>query len=457
MEARAKVRVAVVGSGMAGLVTAYLLHRDQKQRYQVTVYEEGDQLSLDSSSISINNSFGHVDRIDLPMRAFAGGFYNHLQAMYDYLEVHYHEQPFLFSFSESLISKSRTEPYFIHSSNLHHFPPLRPKGTSLVGFVCRIVYLFACYIWYTICCFFIHPRFNAKTRVSESYAEYLTRIRLPRHFVDQLLVPLMSSVTTCPHDSLLQFPAVDLVDYKKKTHGAHHFTVSNGVHMVQEKLSRGLDTRLSTSVLSVEPTELGINVTAQSHGYSSIAVDTFDRVVLAVPPNVVGKVFSPLRDQMLRIPTIEVESVVHHAGAKMGLSSSQISEKPEMISSCRRMGQPQLIELRTSSNGTARTESAHLQPSGVTVTTCPIVSLPPEEVIQAVTFTRVLRTPESRELVNSIFDQTPREKGWRNGDDGIWLAGGWCWDGLVLLEGCEVSAMRIADAFGVEIPWRTEQ
>lgn len=388
------------------------------------------------------------------MRAFAGGFYNHLKAMYDYLEVDYHEQPFLFSFSESSGSKSSIEPYFFHSSNLHHFPPLRPKGTPLVEFVCRVFFLSACYTWYTICCFFIHPRSHAKTGRSESYAEYLKRIRLPQHFTDQLLVPLMSSVTTCPHDLLLQFPAVDLVDYKKKSHGAHHFTVSNGVRTVQEKLSGGLVTRLSTSVLSVEKTELGINITAQSHGYSSIAVDTFDRVVLAVPPNVVAKIFSPLRDPMLRIPTTQVESVVHRTSMKTCLSSLQSPEKAGIISPHRRTGQPQLIELRTSSDGTARTESAHVQPSGVTVTTCPIASIPPEEVIQAVTFTRVLRTPESRDLVNSIFDQTPREKGWRNGDDGVWLAGGWCWDGLVLLEGCEVSALRIADAFGVEIPWR---
>lgn len=391
------------------------------------------------------------------MRAFAGGFYNHLKAMYDYLEVEYHEQPFLFSFSGLSSSQSRQGPYFIHSSNFHHFPPLRPKGASFIDYVSRVLYLFACYGWYTICCFFIHPKSNAKTGRSESYTEYLQRIRLPRHFVDRLLVPLMSSVTTCPHDSLLQFPAVDLVDYKKKTHGALHFTVSNGVHTVQEKLSRGLDIRLYTSVLSVEPTELGINVTSLRRRDSLTAVDIFDRVVLAVPPNVVGKVFSPLQDQMFRIPTIQVESVVHQAATKGTLSSSQISQKAGMKGPYRRTGGPQLIELRTARNGTTRTESAHLQPSGVTVTTCPLAPVPSEQVIQAVTFTRVLRTPESRAVVNAIFDRIPREKGWRNGDDGIWLAGGWCWDGLVLLEGCEVSAMRIADAFDVEVPWRVGQ
>jgi protoporphyrinogen oxidase len=40
MEPARKLRVAVVGSGMAGLVTAYLLHGDAEQRYDVTIFEE---------------------------------------------------------------------------------------------------------------------------------------------------------------------------------------------------------------------------------------------------------------------------------------------------------------------------------------------------------------------------------------------------------------------------------
>jgi 2-polyprenyl-6-methoxyphenol hydroxylase-like FAD-dependent oxidoreductase len=40
MERKRAKKVAIVGSGMAGLVTAYLLARDKKQRYAVTVFEK---------------------------------------------------------------------------------------------------------------------------------------------------------------------------------------------------------------------------------------------------------------------------------------------------------------------------------------------------------------------------------------------------------------------------------
>ena len=38
-KSKAKQKVAIVGSGMAGLVTAHLLHHDLRQRYSVTVFE----------------------------------------------------------------------------------------------------------------------------------------------------------------------------------------------------------------------------------------------------------------------------------------------------------------------------------------------------------------------------------------------------------------------------------
>lgn len=35
------------------------------------------------------------------------------------------------------------------------------------------------------------------------------------------------------------------------------------------------------------------------------------------------------------------------------------------------------------------------------------------------------------------------DDGWVNGDEGVWLMGVWCWDGMVLFEGCVVFVMRI--------------
>ena len=101
-------------------------------------------------------------------------------------------------------------------------------------------------------------------------------------------------------------------------------------------------------------------------------------------------------------------------------------------------------------------------PSGATVWTSPLQAVDEKTMLHRARFTRTLRTIESRALVERIMGRSsPRSKkldgelgGWVNGERNVWLAGAWCWDGMVLLEGCIVSAMAIADDFGVQVPWR---
>jgi uncharacterized protein with NAD-binding domain and iron-sulfur cluster len=119
-------RVAIVGSGLAGLVSANLLFNDARQRYAVRVFEsvwtpelsillglaltspQGAALSLDAASVSVPNAANtSSDRVDMPMRAFSGGYYNNLKALYDCLGVRYHSQPFLFEFARSTSAPSQ--------------------------------------------------------------------------------------------------------------------------------------------------------------------------------------------------------------------------------------------------------------------------------------------------------------------------------------------------------------
>jgi hypothetical protein len=471
MEKNGKRKVAIVGSGMAGLATAYLLHRDAKQRYAVTVFEEvtfaymlsytsiteyriqSSTLSLDSASVSIASSSSPTgfDRIDLPMRAFAGGYYSKLKAMYDHLGLEYRAQSFLFIFStmpnlRSGFETDASKPYFIHSSNNHRLPPLKPCGMPLNEWLLELLYLLFFYTYFTICCLVVQPMSGDD---DETLRQYLARIRVPQHFTTVYILPLMSSVTTCTHAELLNFPACDVIDYKKRTRGKQHYTLIHGVHSVQEKLSEGLDTKFCARVLSIEPQTSGKVSLQWRCGKNTPVTEDFDEVVLAVAPNVVGNIFERLRTNMANIPTVKVESTLHtddSAIRKQQLALGQDS---------RSKAQP--IFLRTDVNN-GRTESIHVQSSGVLVTTCPFVPINRLHLKrEPAIFTRVLRTPKSRWIVNNIFSGTTIHeksgKAWRNGDNSVWLVGGWCWDGMVLLEGCIVSAIRVAVDLGVEVPF----
>ena len=411
-----------------------------------------------------NASRNTSDRVDLPMRAFAGGFYSNLKAMYDHLGIAYHSQPFLFEFArahsashEPHGSGKRDSAYFIHASNLHQTYPPRPSGVATLSHIRETIYLLVCYTWFSICCFFVAPQIVQASyeRRMETLDDYLKRIRLPEYFVTYYLLPLISSVTTCPHEALLEFPASDLIEYKKRTHGAPHYTVSNGVGSVQDRLIEGIEYNLNATVSAVDPQDKGVKISwTQVNGNKELQYqETFDEVVLAVAPDVVGAIFEPLRRHMSRIPTTLVESVVHTDQSTLGVGG------PHQAASSRKDHDAQLIRLRTSLSGRRQTESIHVQPCGAIVTTCPFTPIDPSLTICSAKFTRVLRSPESRSIVNSIFGYTldvgnEKIEPWRNGDGHVWLTGGWCWDGMVLLEGCVVSATRVAGELGVEAPWR---
>ncbi|KAL6708963.1 hypothetical protein ACN47E_002090 [Coniothyrium glycines] len=451
MESRQRERVAVVGSGLAGLVTAHLLANDPRQRYDITIFESGSSPSLDAASISIPNAAeSKSDRVDLPMRAFAGGYYTNLKALYDYLGVQYRQQPFLFEFSASR-PQSLTRPasantaYFVHASNLHRVAP-RPTQISNLAYAAEVLYLIACYAWFSLCCFLVAPA------QGETVEQYVSRTRIPHRFTAFYLLPLISSVTTCPHQALLAFPATDLTGYKRKTHRAPHYTVSEGVRGVQERLLAGVEVVVNTTITAVRSSEKAVTITwDQGHGTELRAhKETFDKVVLAVSPDVVGRIFEPLRHHMSRIPTTLVQSLVHNDRTILSQNNAEIPDARNA----------QLIKLHTSVDQNTKTESHHIQPCGAIVTTCPFSHIQPKQIVHSAKFTRVLRSPESQIIVNAIFEgksDVKDEKSaplWRNGDDHVWLVGGWCWDGMVLLEGCVVSSMRVADALDVEVPWR---
>jgi hypothetical protein len=400
-----------------------------------------------------------VDRIDVPMRAFAEGYYKNLICMYKYLRVRYHSQLFLFSFekkasSETLKERSK-EGYFIHSSNNHRLPPIRPEGISLFSWFIETIYVTICYYWWSLCCFCILPIRASTSNECESLEDYIKRIMLPRHFVNFYLLPLMSSVATCSHKALLQFPARDLTEYRRQSAGGDHYTVS-GLHEVQRTLGSGLDAKFSATVTKVKVLQDERLEVVWNTKDNVICKDIFDQVILAVAPDIAGRIFRPLGKPMAQIPTTVVESVVQGDGMKLAVSD------PTAIGFASKGARAaQTIHLRTSAS-LARTESIHVHASGATVTTSPFsdISSAPN-VLKCVKFLRAIRTSRSRRMVNNIFGDRlisplldEKQPSWRNGDDNVWLVGGWCWDGMVLLEGCVVSAMRVAMALDVDIPWR---
>lgn len=442
--------------------------------------EKGDSISLDAASVTLmDERDGTCSRVDLPMRAFAGGFYKNLIAMYDHLGIRYHAKRFLFAFSQvarhgtrrgeakspSPSAAAAASPYFIHSSNHHRILPVRPPGADAIGHFLEVVFVLACYAWFSLCCFLVQPR------ASESYGTYLKRTRVPQRFVNRYMIPLMSSVATCSHEELLASPASDLTGYQWQGFGKDHFVVSHGIQDVVSVLAAGQDIRLSSEVLRVEPCGSRVGLVWTTGRGADLAEEEgfFDRIVLAVDPGAVAKVYAPLRSTMACIPTRIVESAVLQGADKLvELCVTEQSYKQHDTAGIDAQVADTLL-LRSRLTGTGGyTEALHTVSCGAVVATSIAGGFDALQPLHRAAFWRVLRTPESQKTVNGVMSKRPARPdkypivrrggytGWHNGDDGVWLAGGWCWDGMVLLEGCIVSAVRVAQDFGVRIPWDSQ-
>lgn len=88
MAASNQKRVAVVGSGIAGLTAAYLLSR----KHHVTLFEREELLGMDAHS---RDAYGA--RMDIPLRVFSESYYPNLCRLYQLLGIRYHPADYSFS------------------------------------------------------------------------------------------------------------------------------------------------------------------------------------------------------------------------------------------------------------------------------------------------------------------------------------------------------------------------
>src|SRR6185369_10940633 len=90
----APLRIAVVGSGVAALSSAWLL----SQRHRVTLYEKADRLGGHSNTVIAGGSAGEV-AVDTGFICFNDATYPNLIALFDHLEVGARETDMSFAVS----------------------------------------------------------------------------------------------------------------------------------------------------------------------------------------------------------------------------------------------------------------------------------------------------------------------------------------------------------------------
>ncbi|KAJ6501487.1 hypothetical protein C8R47DRAFT_228701 [Mycena vitilis] len=263
------VKVAVIGSGLAGLTAAHLLsssHPDEHDvEFEVHLFEKTTTLGMDSSSVSIGNKKQEW-RIDVPMRSFQGGYYPHLIALYTKLGVKFRRADFSYSFSHFSESEKTPQlrttmiyngasgrdgvgmPAWMQDMHLyqkgHRFVT---RAFALGLFILSTVQLFVCYIRLIS---FALPAVRSKRHNTVTFEEWAAdtvpsnfvarTLRLDtswKSFTQDVLIPLFSAVCTAPKEVINTYPMEDFLDYIWLTLGTHHYVVLKGVRDAVEHLT----------------------------------------------------------------------------------------------------------------------------------------------------------------------------------------------------------------------------
>ena len=263
-------RVAVVGSGIAGLATAHALAGEA----QVTLFEAGDYFGGHTHTVDVTLD-GVTHGVDTGFLVFNERTYPNLIKLFGELDVA--TAPSDMSFSVQVPehnlewSGSSLDTVFAQRRNL-----LRPRFVHMLAEILRFNRLATA----------LAER-GAEAALAEPIGDFLQREGFGETFRDWYFLPMIGCIWSCPTDQMLRFPIATLIRFCHN-HGLiqvskrpQWHTVRGGAQRYVEKLLPAItDARLNCPVRKISRLPPGT-------GQAGVRVSTdagterFDEVVLA--------------------------------------------------------------------------------------------------------------------------------------------------------------------------------
>jgi len=255
--------IAVVGSGISGLATAWLL----RDRFRVTLFEGGDRPGGHTNTIDVDVD-GLRFPVDTGFLVFNERTYPNLIALFDLLGVPSttSEMSFSVCIEQPRIEWAGTSiaSLFAQKRNL-----LRPRFLRMLADIAR---------FNREAPGFVDP----DPAQPMDLGTFLERGRYGSAFRDWYLLPMAAAIWSCPVDTMRAFPVASFIRFfvnhglLQVTRRPRWMTVTGGGREYVRRLCEDLsDVRLSTPVTAVRRDPDGVEITAAGR------VERFDQVVFA--------------------------------------------------------------------------------------------------------------------------------------------------------------------------------
>jgi len=266
------MRIAIVGTGISGLVAAHLLHRE----HEITVFEAAPRLGGHTNTVEVEDGGGRL-AIDTGFIVFNDRNYPRFEALLGELGVR--TQPSHMSFS---VSDGRGGFEYAGTPRGLFARPAHLLSPSFIGMLRE---------W---------RRFNREAPEliglgggSPSLGEWLERRGFSRHFVERLIVPQAAAVWSADPERMWSFPAAFMAEFFAN-HGMYSLrgrprwrTVEGGSRRYVEAISAPWRerVRLGAPVRRVERLPDAVRIEAEgceSELFDQVAIATHSDQALAL-------------------------------------------------------------------------------------------------------------------------------------------------------------------------------
>ncbi len=417
------MRIAVIGSGIAGLSTAWLL----RHQHQVTLFEAENRLGGHTHTVDLTLD-GQTFPVDTGFLVFNHRTYPELTRLFDQLGVE--------TVASDMSFSVRLDD-----------PDLEWAGSSLATVFGQAANLGRPAFWQMLRDIL---RFNreavadAELGGQMALGDYLRLQAYGKPFVEWYLLPMAAAIWSCPTSTMLDYPLRSFVAFCRN-HGLLQVfnrpqwrTVKGGGREYVKRLAADLpEIHLASPVESLRRRGHAIEIASGSLS------GLYDQVVLACHSDQASSLLAqldPPRARLLdRIPYQSNRAVLHS-------DASVLPRRSRLWSAWNYQSGSGALD--------ARPVAVHylinrLQP--LPVDSPVIVSLNPLDEIDPALVHREFRYSHPVFERDAVLIQNQLAAS--NGRDGIWLAGAWM--GYGFHEDGLASALRVARRLNVVAPWET--
>lgn len=423
------MKIAIIGSGIAGLTAAWLF---QRAGHDITLYERQTKIGLDAHTVELEVD-GVVGRVDVPLRGFNPENWPNLMGLCQAVGVDTEAVDLSHSFNratgETIFSYHNVEVEQPYTSLIKNQRVLNRTALQILSEVFRFKYC-------------TKEDMSQPHYADLTLKEYLEARDYAASFVYDYMYPALTTICTCSYDSLDAYPVAVIVNFLENLLGKFNIRrLTGGSQAIVQRLSQDINQICyNTSIKKVYPHQKGVQLETALG-----TTDDYEQVIIATQANQAWRLLGqPSPEELTTLQAFPYDAVSVSIHCDPGLMPHNRADWGMINFTTRKTHEAAMSTIWMN-----RLEAVWQGKTPVFQTVGPIVEPKPAMEFQRIEFERAVVNHASRRALAQL-DQLHQQP-----DRRIWFCGSYASPGIPLLESGVCSSVKVATLLGVPCPWGT--